>query len=88
MSGVPIVTRKHPLCDANFPSFLIDIPCSISALYTRVSAPLALFFIFYMAKPVEWVWYSMMLSTVVAFTIAVLWLFSTVRKLPIMKLES
>ena len=53
-----------------------------------VSAPLALFFIFYMAKPVEWVWYSMMLSTVVAFTIAVLWLFSTVRKLPTMKLES
>jgi hypothetical protein len=41
-----------------------------------------------MAKPVEWVWYSMMLSTVVAFTIAVLWLFSTVRKLPTMKLES
>ena len=41
MSGVPIVTRKHPLCDANFPSFLIEIPCSINALYTRVSAPFA-----------------------------------------------
>ena len=47
-----------------------------------VSAPLAVFFIFYMGKPVEWVWYSMMLSTVVAFVIAVLWLISTVSKLP------
>tara|TARA_Y100000590_G_scaffold12896_1_gene15671 strand:- start:118 stop:1077 length:960 start_codon:yes stop_codon:yes gene_type:complete len=47
-----------------------------------VSAPLAVFFIFYMGKPVEWVWYSMMLSTVVAFVIAVSWLISTVSKLP------
>ena len=47
-----------------------------------VSAPLAVFFIFYMGKPVEWVWYSMMLSTVVAFVIAILWLISTVSKLP------
>jgi len=47
-----------------------------------VSAPLAVFFIFYMGKPVEWVWYSMMLSTVVAFVIALSWLISTVSKLP------
>ena len=47
-----------------------------------VSAPLAVFFIFYMEKPVEWVWYSMMLSTVVAFVIAISWLISTVSKLP------
>ena len=47
-----------------------------------VSAPLAIFFIFYMGKPVEWVWYSMMLSTVVAFVIALSWLISTVSKLP------
>ena len=47
-----------------------------------VSAPLAVFFIFYMGKPVEWVWYSMMLSTVVAFIIALSWLISTVSKLP------
>ena len=47
-----------------------------------VSAPLAVCFIFYMGKPVEWVWYSMMLSTVVAFVIAVSWLISTVSKLP------
>ena len=47
-----------------------------------VSAPLALFFIFYLAKPVEWVWYSMMISTVVAFSISMVWLFSTVGNLP------
>ena len=52
-----------------------------------VSAPLAFLFIFYMGKPVEWVWYSMMISTIVAFTIAVIWLFSTVRKLPTVELD-
>ena len=47
-----------------------------------VSAPLALFFIFYLGKPVDWVWYSMMTSTVVAFSISMVWLFSTVGNLP------
>ncbi|MDB9871381.1 MATE family efflux transporter [bacterium] len=47
-----------------------------------VSAPLSLFFIFVMDKSVEWVWYSMMLSTVVAFAIGLTWLVSTVKKLP------
>ncbi len=53
-----------------------------------VSAPLAVFFIFYMGKPVEWVWYSMMVSTIVAFTIALTWLVSTIRTLPNVKLET
>jgi putative MATE family efflux protein len=48
-----------------------------------VSAPLSLFFIFVMDKSVEWVWYSMMLSTVVAFAIGLTWLVSTVKKLPV-----
>ena len=52
-----------------------------------VSAPLAFLFIFYMGKPVEWVWYSMMISTIVAFTIAVIWLLSTIRKLPTVELD-
>jgi len=51
-----------------------------------VSAPLALFFIFYLGKSVEWVWYSMMISTVVAFSISMVWLFSTVGKLPKVKI--
>ena len=53
-----------------------------------VSAPLAVFFIFYMDKPVEWVWYSMMVSTIVGFTIALTWLVSTIRTLPTVKLET
>ena len=39
-----------------------------------VSAPLALFFRFILNKPLEFVWYSMMISTVVATIIAILWL--------------
>ena len=50
-----------------------------------VSAPLALFFVFIMEKSVEWVWYSMMLSTVVAFAIGLTWLVSTIKKLPVKK---
>ena len=47
-----------------------------------VSAPLALFFVFIMDKTVEWVWYSMMLSTIVAFGIGLTWLISTLKTLP------
>ncbi len=46
-----------------------------------VSAPLALIFIFKMGKPVEWVWYAMMISTGVAFIIACYWLFISMREL-------
>jgi Na+-driven multidrug efflux pump len=38
-----------------------------------VSAPLALYFSFVLDKPVEWNWYAMMISTGVAFVIAVNW---------------
>ena len=47
-----------------------------------VSAPLALLFIFQMNKPVEWVWYSMMISTGVAFIIACYWLLTAMKNLP------
>ena len=46
-----------------------------------VSAPLALVFIFKMGKPVEWVWYAMMISTGVAFVIACYWLFISMQEL-------
>jgi Na+-driven multidrug efflux pump len=39
-----------------------------------VSAPLALYFSFVLDKPVEWNWYAMMISTGIAFIIAVSWL--------------
>jgi len=39
-----------------------------------VSVPLALFFNYILNKPIEWMWYAMMTSTVVATVTAVLWL--------------
>ena len=53
-----------------------------------VSAPLALFFIFYMNKTVEWVWYSMMISATIAFTISIIWLLSTIRNIPNIELKT
>ena len=47
-----------------------------------VSAPLALSFVFIMDKTVEWVWYSMILSTILAFGIGLTWLVSTLKTLP------
>ena len=46
-----------------------------------VSVPLAILFTQVMGKPVEWVWYSMMVSSVVAITISVIWLRSVFQKL-------
>ena len=39
-----------------------------------VSAPLALYFTFVLDKPLEWNWYAMMISTGIAFIIAVSWI--------------
>ncbi len=46
-----------------------------------VSAPLAIFFTNDLGKPVEFVWYAMMISTGVATTIAVLWLRSALKSI-------
>ena len=46
-----------------------------------VSAPLAIFFTNDSGKPVEFVWYAMMISTGVATTIAVLWLRSALKSI-------
>ncbi|MDP6684487.1 MAG: MATE family efflux transporter [Candidatus Marinimicrobia bacterium] len=48
-----------------------------------VSAPLAVFFTYGLGKPLEFVWYSMMISTVVATTIAVLWLRSELENITV-----
>jgi len=39
-----------------------------------LSAPLALIFNYVFHKPIEWVWYAMVISTVIAVAIAMLWL--------------
>jgi putative MATE family efflux protein len=46
-----------------------------------VSAPLALYFSFVLDKPVEWNWYAMMISTGIAFVIAVTWVKLELKKL-------
>lgn len=46
-----------------------------------VSAPLAMYFSFVLSKPVEWNWYAMMISTSIAFVIAVSWVRIEMNKL-------
>ncbi|MBH49910.1 MAG: hypothetical protein CMG69_04060 [Candidatus Marinimicrobia bacterium] len=48
-----------------------------------VSAPLAIIFTIVLDKPVEYVWYAMMISTVVATMVAVLWLQRTLKNNPL-----
>jgi putative MATE family efflux protein len=48
-----------------------------------VSAPLALIFSFVYEKPVQWVWYSMMISTCISVIIAIIWLRYEFKKLEI-----
>lgn len=45
-----------------------------------VSAPLALIFNYVYHKPIEWMWYAMMISTVVSVSTAVLWLRYALKK--------
>lgn len=45
-----------------------------------VSAPLASYFAFVVHKPLEWVWYSMMISTLVSAFIGITWVRNTFRK--------
>jgi putative MATE family efflux protein len=45
-----------------------------------VASPLSLYFIFIQNKPLEWVWYSMMISTAVAFIVAVGWVMWAIKK--------
>ena len=53
-----------------------------------VSAPLALIFNYVFNKPIEWVWYAMVISTVIAVTVATLWLRFELKRRQIIKLNS
>lgn len=58
------------------PSFVITVIRVIG-----VAGPLAYFFIEVMDKPVQWMWYAMVVSSIVATIISVVWLRSAFRKL-------
>ena len=44
-----------------------------------VSAPLAFYFSTILEKPVEYIWYSMMISSIVAASVAAIWLVHTIQ---------
>jgi len=46
-----------------------------------LSAPLALYFIIVLNKPIEWVWYAMIISTIVSVAISLIWLKSAFKDL-------
>ncbi|MBT4736993.1 MAG: MATE family efflux transporter [Candidatus Marinimicrobia bacterium] len=46
-----------------------------------VSVPLALFFTMVLNKPIEWVWYAMIISTIVSILISLIWLKTTFKNL-------
>ena len=46
-----------------------------------LSAPLALYFIMVLNKSIEWVWYAMIISTIVSVVISVIWLKSAFKNL-------
>lgn len=48
-----------------------------------VAAPASFVFIFIFNKPVDYIWYSMVFSSMVAATISITWLVSHLKKLPI-----
>jgi putative MATE family efflux protein len=48
-----------------------------------VSAPLALIFSFVYEKPVQWIWYSMMIATCISVIMAIIWLRYEFKKLEI-----
>ncbi len=45
-----------------------------------ISAPLALIFNYVYHKPIEWMWYAMIISTIIAVSIAVIWLRFALRR--------
>ena len=46
-----------------------------------VSAPLALFFTMVLNKSIEWIWYAMIISTIVSILISLIWLKTTFKNL-------
>ena len=46
-----------------------------------ISAPLALYFSYYLNKPIQWNWYAIMISATIAFIIAVIWVRYELKKI-------
>ena len=85
----PLVATAMP-CGRILQGFGLGMPLLIitSIRVLLVSSPLAAFFIFIQGRPLEWIWYSMMISTVVSSIVALTWVYWTVRKFSLIKTQA
>jgi putative MATE family efflux protein len=85
----PLVATAMP-CGRILQGFGLGMPLLIitSIRVLLVSSPLATFFIFFQGRPLEWIWYSMMISTVVSSIVALTWVYWTVRKSSLIKTQA
>ena len=85
----PLVATAMP-CGRILQGLGLGMPLLIitSIRVLLVSSPLAAFFIFIQGRPLEWIWYSMMISTVVSSIVALTWVYWTVRKFPLIKTQA
>ena len=83
-----LITWVYPLIAVALPTgrilqgFGLGLPTLVITLIRvlLVATPLSWYFIFIQNKPVEWVWYAMMGSAVVAFIVSISWVFWAIKK--------
>ncbi len=83
-----LLSLVYPLVAIALPSgrilqgFGLGMPLLVITLIRvlLISSPLALVFVFVQHRPLEWIWYSMMISTIVAVVVAVSWLIWAIKK--------
>jgi Na+-driven multidrug efflux pump len=77
----PFIAIALP-CGRILQGFGLGLPMLVITLcrVLLVATPLSWFFIFVQHKPVEWVWYSMMISAGISFIVAVSWVIWAIKK--------
>lgn len=84
----PLISVALP-CGRILQGFGLGLPTLVITLIRvlLVATPLSWFFIFVQNRPVEWVWYSMMISAVIAFSTAVSWVLWAIKKYSVQPVE-
>ncbi|HBN45967.1 MAG TPA: hypothetical protein DD389_05815 [Candidatus Marinimicrobia bacterium] len=84
----PLIATAMP-CGRILQGFGLGMPMLIitAVRVLLISSPLALFFVFVQNRPMEWIWYSMMISTGVSFVVAVSWLVWALKKYSAKQIE-
>ena len=85
----PLVATALP-CGRILQGFGLGMPLLIitSIRVLLLSSPLAAFFIFIQGRPLEWIWYSIMISAVVSCAVALTWLYWAIRKFSLTKIQT